>query len=355
MNSARVVVKSLQVALGLAVLVLIVVWMSGGFKDKIEPTHRVSTQPNDPESGETAVVEEQTTPVIEVASGTVEARRKTLVSSRILASIRELKVRAGDRIAQGETLVLLDDRDLAARVQQAQRAVDAAQAAFAKAEADFSRASELLSRGVVGRSEFEQAESASKIAAAQLESAKKAQQEAEVSSSFAAITAPVSGVVVERYAEPGDTASPGQPLLALYDPQSLRIEAPVRESLLKNIQVGDTLDVRLGDTPTVIEGRVGEIVPQAEAGSRTFLVKVDLPASEGIYTGIFARILIPVGQRKRTLIPLKAVERIGQLSFVNVPGEGRRLITLGSPTAPETVEVLSGLKAGEKVSIPPAL
>ena len=353
MNAKRVIAKTLQALMAVAALLLVILWMSGAFRKKIEAGEADIAKTALPEGAQVARVIKEHVPVIEEASGTVEAKRKTMVSSRIMASIREVKVRAGDEVSEGEVLVVLDDRDLAARAQQAQRAVDAAQAAFSKAGADYQRAKELLSRNVIGRSEFDTSESAYKVAEASLDSARKASEAAEVGSSFAAITAPVSGRVVERYAEPGDTATAGQPLLAVYDPESLRIAAPVRESLLSNVKVGDILNVRLGDSKETIQGKIGEIVPEAEVGSRTFLVKVDLPSGENIYTGMFARILIPSGQRERLTIDRAAIQTIGQLNFVNVVGKdgtvSRRLVTLGPAADEKAVEILSGLDEGESV------
>jgi hypothetical protein len=93
--------------------------------------------------------------------------------------------------------------------------------------------------------------------------------------------------------------------------------------------------------------------PQAEAGSRTFLVKVGLPRREGVYTGSFGRVIIPAGKRERLLVPAAAVERIGQLTFVTTVDEerraSRRLVTLGPAIGDDHYEVLSGLRAGENV------
>jgi multidrug efflux pump subunit AcrA (membrane-fusion protein) len=154
-------------------------------------------------------------------------------------------------------------------------------------------------------------------------------------------------------ADQGDTALPGEPLLSLYDPTALRIEVPVRERLVGSLNIGQRLQVRLGTDAGPIEGVVDEIVPQAEAGSRTFLIKVSLPRQEGMYTGMFGRVLIPAGERKRLLIPTASVDRVGQLDFVGVVGKQgqrtRRLVTLGPPADQDRVEVLSGLRPGETV------
>ncbi|MCX7017360.1 MAG: efflux RND transporter periplasmic adaptor subunit [Candidatus Sumerlaeota bacterium] len=345
--------KSLEIIISLVALVMIILWMAGAFHHKILPGAVAAEAAVAPEGAARAVVEESTVPVVEEASGTVQAKRKTVVSSRIMAVIADVNVRAGDEVAKGDTLVTLDSRDLEARAQEAQRAVEGAQATLTRTEADFNRAKELLDRKVIGRADYDQAESAYKVAQAQLEAAKQGAEAAKVAISYAEIKSPVDGRVVERFAEPGDTASPGVPLVSIYDPTSLRIEAPVRESLVGSLKVGDKLAVRVGDSQQTVEGVIDEIVPQAETGSRSFTVKVSLPKSEGVYTGMFGRILIPAGERTRLLAPEAAIEHIGQLDFVSVVGKdrriSRRLATFGPPAGEGKVEVLSGLSKGETV------
>ena len=347
----RLVSQGLKTGVALLVMVLLMLWMAGVFGTKIEPGRVEGQVTKAPQGAPRAVVQAVTVPVIEEAAGTVQAERKTIVSARIVAVIREVRVRAGDQVSQGDLLVVLDDRDLIAKEQEARRAVEAAQAARTKTEADYRRGSQLIASGVISRSELDEVEMAFKVADADLERARQALRAAEVALSYAEIQAPVSGRVVDRLADPGDTAMPGKPLLSLYDPTALRMEVPVRESLLSGLAVGQSLRVRLGTEAEVIDGTIDEIVPQAEAGSRTFLVKVGLPRRQGMYTGMFGRVLIPAGQRERIVVPAAAIERIGQLDFVDtVDPDGavsRRLVTLGAPAGDGNVEILSGLRPGE--------
>jgi hypothetical protein len=96
-----------------------------------------------------------------------------------------------------------------------------------------------------------------------------------------------------------------------------------------------------------------EIVPFAEPGARTLLVKVVLPQDPRLYGGLFARVAIPAGTRTRLLVPEAAIERVGQLEFVTVIDDKhrleRRLVTLGEYREGGSIEVLSGLAAGERV------
>ena len=126
----------------------------------------------------------------------------------------------------------------------------------------------------------------------------------------------MSGRVVDRLAEPGDTAVPGRPLLRIYDPTVLRVEVPLRESLAVRLTVGAPLKVRVPSLDEEVEGVIDEIVPFAEPGARTLLVKVRLPYDARLFAGMFARAAFPAGERVWLVVPERAVERVGQLEFV---------------------------------------
>ena len=297
-------------------------------------------------------VEIATIPVFEEATGSVQAQRRTTVSSRYLATIDRILVGAGDEVQRGQPLIELDDDELLAQRDEAARGVEAAEALANRRRADLGRARSLLADGIMSRSEFDEVESAARIAEAEVERRREMLSRTRIATAYATIRAPVSGRVVDRLAEPGDTATPGTPLLALYDPTALRIEVPVREKLVARLQVGTEIRVEVGNLPS-LAGVVDEVVPRAELGSRTFLVKVGLPRQEGLLAGMFGRISIPSGSREQLLVPATAVETIGQLSFVQVVDDAdrvrRRLVTVGRSTGGGRVEVLSGLATGEVV------
>ncbi|GAG01546.1 unnamed protein product, partial [marine sediment metagenome] len=147
-----------------------------------------------------------------------------------------------------------------------------------------------------------------------------------------------------------------EPLLILYDPTSLRLEVPVMENLAVNLKRGDELVVQIDALDNrQIKAVIDEIVPQAEAASRSFLVKVRLPLSEDLFEGMFGRLKIPVGKRRHLCLHTAAIQTIGQLQLVDVVGPDgtleRRFIKVGRYGDPDHREVLSGLKAGERVLV----
>ena len=101
--------------------------------------------------------------------------------------------------------------------------------------------------------------------------------EAETLLSYTKVTAPFAGVITRKHADVGDLATPGKPLLDMEDSRALRLEADVPEAIVGKLALGDKLPVRVSALEKELEGVISEIAPAADSGSRTFLVKLDLP------------------------------------------------------------------------------
>ena len=323
----------------------------------------------------------QALPSIYEATGTVRARVSAVISSKLLANVREVKAQLGDRVREGQTLVTLDSRDLdaaarrarAAReelrqaVPEADSAVAAAKANFDLAQTTFQRMNELYGKKSISDQEFDEVSGKRKAAQANYEmmqarraqlDGKMAQMEediraADVARSHAEIAAPFAGLVIAKTVEPGILAAPGVPLLTLEREGTYRLEASVEESRLVAIRVGQAVRVKLEGVDRTLEARVSEIGPVVDAASRAYTVKIDLPAAPVIRSGSFGRAMFHVGSRSLLAIPLTAVTERGQLRSVFVVENGvarTRLITVGQH-AGDRVEVLSGLTTGDAVVI----
>ncbi len=347
-------IRSIVEALaGTVVLAAAIAWLSGGCNERIG-SGRVEA-PADAAPAQTSAARGERGPVVEWASGSVESARRTAVASRILARIESIAVAAGSDVSAGDLLVRLDARDADARQREIGEALRGARASAELARTERDRARELLGKGVGSQQALDRAERELRVANAEADRLMQSASEAAAAVSYAEIRSPVSGRVVDRLAEPGDTAVPGRPLLRIYDPSVLRVEVPVRESLAVGLRVGEPLPVEIPALDARMTGVIDEIVPFAEPGARTLLVKVRLPADPRLFAGMFARAAIPAGEVERVIVPRAAVERVGQLAFVRVKGADerieRRLVTTGSSVGDAEIEVLSGLVANEQVAV----
>ena len=120
---------------------------------------------------------------------------------------------------------------------------------------------------------------------------------------WATVRAPIAGTVIDKRVDVGDMVTPGQTLLTLFDPTRMQLVASVRESLTRQLEIGQSIGVRIEGLNKQCSGTVSEIVPEAQSASRAFQVKVTGPCPTGIYTGMFGRILIPLENEQVLVIP----------------------------------------------------
>lgn len=330
------------------------------------------------------------------AVGTIRSRTQTVVASKVLGYVREVRVREGDRVGEGDLLVAVDEAEPRTRaerseaalaeaarsVEEAERNLEEGRAALVAAEADHryadstaARFRRLLAQELISAQEHDGVEAKRKSAEAlvaqararilsleareaqgrqRIEQARAELAAARLALGDARIAAPMSGVVVERRVEAGSLAVPGQPLLVLDDPRQYRLEAVVGESAMGRVRLGAAVTVVVDALPRAVQGRVAEVIPAADPASRSVIVKLDLPADLPLRSGMFGRARFPAGERKALLVPAAAVAERGQLSSLFVVSAGGlaqlRLVTLGERHG-DRVEVLSGLTPGDRIIV----
>jgi RND family efflux transporter MFP subunit len=178
-------------------------------------------------------------------------------------------------------------------------------------------------------------------------------EEARIQEGFSRIRAAESGVVTEKRIEEGSLATPGTPLLTVEDTSDFQLEAYVDERLSGRVKAGTPVVVVFESPARREPGTVGEVFPAVDPATRTFLVKIRLKAPS-LKSGLFGRVLIPEGKKEILLIPQEAVVEKGQLTGVYAVDDRGimtyRLIKRGRPYG-EKVEVLSGLKAGDRIAV----
>jgi membrane fusion protein (multidrug efflux system) len=341
--------KILLPLLAIVALLLMIAWMAGLFVEKIEPGMVASEQTV---TGDPVTVEASVVTIIEKVPASVEAAQATLISSRLLARIVAVKVRAGDSVSRGDLLLELENSDIRAQVQQAEATIGANTARLNEARQNLGRVKELQAGGVMSVADLDKAQANHDALLADLAGARQALEEAKTAMAYTRILAPFDGRVVDRFAEPGDTAQPGTKLLALYNPLSLRVEAQVREVVALGLEVGQALQVEIPSMQKVVDAVIEERVPAADPGSRSFKVKASVAFDKSLLPGMYARLLVPVGNGTQLLIPADRVVHVGQLDLVWVYEDGqsyRRFVRIGQVNENHQVEILSGLEEGELV------
>lgn len=348
--------KILIPVIALTVLLLMVAWLAGSFDEKVKPA--ISANLNNITASKITnsyKVVSSTEDIYEPVAASVEAKQATKISSRILARINTIEVRAGDKVKKGDVLIQLERSDLESQVLQAKQAIVGLQVRQTEAKQNFIRSEELLAKQLISKFDFDKAQADYQSINADLTAAKQKLLQAETTLSYAYLNAPIDGLIVDRFAEPGDTAQAGTKLLTLYNPLSLRVEAQVREQLALTLKQGQKIAIELPSIDKTIVGEVEEIVPAANTGSRSFLIKTRITASESLLPGMYARMLIPAGQQEKITIPQDKMARVGQLTFVLINNNGkaeRRFIRVGKSQKPTMVNVISGLNNGDEIISP---
>ena len=329
------------------------------------------------------------------AVGAVKSKHPTVLAAKTTSAVVAVHVKAGQHVRAGQVLITLDDRELQAQVQKAQagrrdsdhalagvdyaivaadKALDAATAQQELAKVTLTRYSTLLEDGAVARRDYDTVTTQHKTATATLEQtaarkaalqakrrqmlAKIAQAEAhlkqaQVALSYTSIVAPRAGVVTTRNAEVGTLAIPGAPLLTL-DSEDYVLEAALRESDAAKVQIGQHGAVRIDALQQTLSGVVREILPALTPVSRTMTIKMSLPPTPGLRSGLYGKAQFVVGQRPGLFVPATALVERGQLQSVFIVDTNKhaymRLVTIGK-TVNDGVEILSGVEAGERVVV----
>jgi RND family efflux transporter MFP subunit len=339
----------------IAVLVLMFMWLTGNLsgEEKIAP-EKVKVREKTSAGLRTVTIESLTVPVEIEAVGTVGAREKAEISSRIMAQIVDVKVDAGDAVEKGSPLLVLDSRDAEARLTQAHKALASAEAVLERASLDAGRIERLLEKHAATKQEHDQSRAMLKTAQAAVDTSKAAVREAEVYLSHTKIASPISGIVIDRFSDAGDMAAPGRPLISIYDPSTLRMEVALTENLREKVELNQTLKASIDSIGDTFNVTIEEIVPASDAMSRSFLVRVSIREIDGVYPGMYGRIWVPLGTKESVFIPPETVQHIGQLETVIVVKDGTartRTVKTGKEY-PEGIEIISGLLPGEMIAFP---
>ncbi|MEF2545637.1 efflux RND transporter periplasmic adaptor subunit [Aurantimonas sp. E1-2-R+4] len=309
------------------------------------------------------VVRAQTIEETKAVFGQVEARDVVPARARIGGTLRQISVDEGAQVEKGEEIALVVDDKIALQLDAADAQIRALQSQLGSVQTDLNRAQELLKRGISPQSRVDQASSQVDVLTNQVTAAEADRAVIEQSSREGKVLAPASGRILTIPVTPGSVIMAGEAVARVAGGgYFLRLSLPERHAAA--IVEGDTVKVgqRMvsrsanGHPPELREGRLVQVYPEIAEGR----VQADVEV-EGLgdyFVGERTLVWIPVGRRDAIAIPPEAVTTRHGVDYARLAGEpdpldvavilGDRLMVDGS----EKIEVLSGLREGDRILLP---
>jgi RND family efflux transporter MFP subunit len=319
------------------------------------------------------------------ASGYVVAQRKSALASKVTGRLIWLGVEEGSLVKKDQVVARLENQDVnasknqaAANVNMARFTVEQVQAELRDATLSFDRNKELLSRGVVAQqayddalARYEKAVAAVAAAEAALKANNAALEGAAALLEYTLIRAPFDAVVLTKDADVGDIVTPlgaaanaKASVITIADMSSLEVEVDVSESNLSQVRPGQPCEIRLDAFPELrFRGEIHMVVPTADRSKATVMVKVRfidkdsriLPEMSA-KVAFLSRSVKSEEEKPRTALHQTAlVNRKDRKVVFLIKGDraAETPVSLGGPMG-DMVEVLEGVKAGDRVVLNPS-
>jgi RND family efflux transporter MFP subunit len=304
---------------------------------------------------ETVVIEPVVTPLERRLDGVVEAVNQATVSAQTSGRVAEILYDVNDFVPAGAVIIRLRGTEQRASLAQAEAGLREATAREAEAQARYARISDMYERRVVPKATLDEATANRDAAVARLVAARAAVTAAREGVTYTEIRAPYAGVVTKRHVEVGESVGPGTPLMSGLSLQYLRVSVEVPQSIVKEVRLIRKAAVYVDDKR--IEATKLTVFPLATAPSNTFRARVDLPENAAeLFPGMFVKVGFTIGEAQRLLIPATALVERSEVRAVYIHDpQGHtslRQIRTGHRFG-DRVEVLAGLKPGERVALDP--
>ena len=292
---------------------------------------------------------------IYAADAVIEAVHQATVAAQLSGTVTQILVDAGDRVKKGQVLARIDSRETDAQAAAGRAGVALAEAQLAQARLNLERTRSLLDKNFVSQAALDKADSDYRAARAAADAARAGQAQSDTARTYAELRSPLDGIVSQRLMQPGEVAAPGRGVVTVHDPSALRAVGSLPQYVLPKVANVTRARIELPQLGRSIEATQVTVLPASDARLLSTQIRADLPATPipGLSPGAAAKVLVPIGRTRKLVIPSNTVIRRGELTGVMVlTADGKpqlRQVRLGSPTGDGTVEVLAGLRAGERV------
>jgi len=256
-------------------------------------------------------------------SGSIKAVNSAIVKARVPGELQELTLREGDAVKAGQVVARIDRVEGQARLKQAQEQADAAKAQIDIAERQFNNNKALVDQGFISKSALDTSQNNLAAAQASHRAALAAVDLARKGLEDTVLRAPISGVVAQRLAQPGERVAIDGRIIEIVDLSRLEMEATLSASDSVDLRVGQAATLQVEGSIRPVAARVARINPSAQAGSRSVLAYLAVADTAGLRQGLFAQGLVTVGTQSSLAVPLSAVRTDKPSPYVQVVEDGK--------------------------------
>ena len=240
-------------------------------------------------------------------SGSLKAASSAVVKARVAGELQGLSVREGDAVKAGEAVARVDPAEYQARLKQAQEQGAAAKAQIDIAQRQYDNNKALVEQGFISRTALEGSQATLQAAQSTWLAARAAIDVARKSLDDTVLYAPITGLVSQRLAQPGERVAIDARIVEIVDLGLLELEATLAGADAIGVRVGLLATLAVEGTAQTVAARVERINPSAQAGSRSVLVYLRVAAAEGLRNGMFAQGTLDTARLRALSVPLSAV------------------------------------------------
>jgi len=289
-------------------------------------------------------------------SGALQPVRQATVKAKVSGDVKQVTVREGETVQVGQVLARIDTADLDAKLLDRVGALESAKAQLAMAEKTRTSNQMLLKQNFISQNAFDNSESSFRVAEGSVKSTEAQVQIAKNALRDAVAISPLTGIVAKRHVQPGEKVAFDSPLVTIVDLKDMELQAAVPAVDVPELTIGKPVELVIdGFGDRRFKGRVERMNPATEPGTRSILVYVGIPNTDGaLRGGMFAtgRIALAATAPVPTL-PATAVRTEGGISYVWMLEDGKlakRVVALGArDDAAGRVEVRTALPVGAPV------
>ncbi len=293
-------------------------------------------------------------------NGSLRAVNSAVVKAKVAAELKSLNVREGESVQAGQLLGVLDSTEFDLRVRQAEEQATAAQTQLDIAQRTLENNKALVNQGFISRNALDTSNSTMAGANATLQAARAAAELARKAARDTRVLAPISGLIAQRFVQPGERVALDARIVEIVDPSRLELEAAVPPEDVVALRVGQVASVQVDGLAQPVAAKVVRINPSAQTGTRSVLAYLTLDAAPTLRQGLFARATIELQRKKALVVPASAVRFDQAQPYVVVLQDGtarQKRVTTGlrgtakaaGATEEAVLEVASGLAEGDVV------